>query len=1234
MALISFFSPALKLFDWIKKKMGRKYGGYMALKDLGISPEKADFNGLYYAAIDEYDKKYIKHPLLVKLFTEETAKASFKKDFQEGTSDKLKADINANLHAKDIYADLRDANITLESEIELFVKIFARKINEAASPLEHVMLSEVKEIRQSLAALNGIAKDAMDLSEYIDGLNRLRSENKHASVISQLDDFKTKRWAGLSNELRYRVDLNYAVTYFDLGQKEKAVTYLIKLLDYGIRLEETFGYVALGFAMIGDNENGVKYASKAIALNDKNVNAYLALLFCNEETLKVEELDNLIPPEIQKEPVIAVNIGKYLEATGDLEGAFAIFSDLENHYEKKDSLKYDLLTQLAINRITSIDHTTDYIFQLSDGDRQKLLYGVGKLSEAWEYVKDTDLRKGRYYILANRGVAYKILGEKEKAISDFEDSLQLEKNFIAYIHLLQLNSNDPTKISQILKEADVIKLSEHENQELLLYKVALKLDEGHTSESLVELEQKLPQVEIPDLKRNFMEIIKDIFLMQDDYPSAEDMMMKCVSEFPDAPQTYVALARFYHRKGDIPMTMNALQNGKALIKQKGHHFVAIQLADLFAALDDLNTAIELLEQVAVKNIFTPVTLNLLKLYFRADNYKAVEELSGELLPKNPDAPELTDILSSVYESSNKFDKAINVLKDYLNLKPEDHFMRAKLAINYYKNGDYVNGAAAVDQIEDFSELPLDAGFFLASIYIQNRQIEKGLALGYVLRKLNYGNREAHTFYIQLQSLTVHMPREYWYPDAVQENCHVILTGSDGKTLEYILVKTPKFEKEISLDEPLGKSLLARRINEQITIGDESYFLSSIMLKYARALHDSMDQISARFNNEGPIKVMRFKPGDSPQQMIADLIPDISEHAKVDNTLKELYRSGITTIGVNAERSGISPIKYWQQLVSTPDPGVFSVGNLAEFKLATVSLKDNAPLVLDITCLLALFHTNLMYLLAKISNDKFIANSTIDLVDAEIGEIEQTVGQEGLYVQSIGGQIYRQIITIEEKQKHLARLKEFRSQIKQYSAYKEIGLSTDFQLKTKHDKLLSRSFNESIILANQEGAILYSDDYALRNIAANEMQVRGLSTIGLAGYLRDSGMLEMEEWEIIMENLIKLNYRFVPVTVDLVMKLAIECQFAVKQPFINSLDTINIALRDIHATRFVGDLFFEVYLNVSLKESRDLMIQFILKKLFEGRHVERIKSILVPYLYFKFKLLPVHLEELLELIRVC
>lgn len=1224
--IYKFLSPITKAINWLRKKVSKSYKGSEALQSAGIGVNDDSFDSLYNSTIRDLDRNQRKHKLLITLFAEPTAKNSFKKDVYSGLDyNSFEVDLTTNLQTKDKYLDIRYIN--LKNEVDNFVRTYRLKLNENKTPQEIDLYHQVT--RQMLPAIN---PESIDLSSHISDIVTLRAANKHDSVLHLLEAFKQKRWSSLSPDLKYKVTLNLAVTHFELDQKKEAAGYFIELAEFNVHPEEAIGYAALGYALLEDYPNAIKFAHQAIAINDKNETAYLALFFSHDDTLDLEDLDALIPVEMQKQPGLAINFAALKDKKGDHDGAFDMLLSIYNDMPEYDTLKIDLCVLIANNRIKSIELKDDFAFsQLSAASLKSIEFSVVKLTEAWDHIKDTDLRVNRSYILTNRGVAYNLLGKRDLAEKDLIDSLNLNKTYFAYRSLLILYLEDNIKFDRLLDEMTEVPKTQFQNQELLIFQTQRDFRNGNYEKPLKLLIEQLPSVKEKLPHQQYYSVICDIYLTLGNYEAAEKYAFEAAEKYPTDPFGYYYLYKILTAKKDIPKALDYLEQAKNLITISSPRHISVVIADEYLASEDYDSAIYILEKIAATSIPSPITKRLIIAYYHSGRYKTALETIEPLVAEYSTDASLIDTYSAILEILEDYPKAILVLTEYLKQNPNNQFLQFKLAVLYYKAGDFSASTKILDSLEDNSKLPLDFQFLIVHAYIQNKEYDKAMGLSYDIRKSNIADPSIHGRYIKIQTAIHYLEQNKIFPPTVVLDSYVQLVNQTGKTLDYVLVERQKYSDEIAASEPFAQQLLGKAVGDKIEAGDDTLTVNTIMHKNVHALHDSMDQISTRFTDD-PIKVMKFRADRTAEENLSRIFGNIEGNIELNKKLTDLYKDGKTTLGVNARLSGLGFINYWRKMASTPEIGIYSVGNQFETQTALHRLSSGKGMILDITAILGMIYTDLLPKLKGLSNEIYVSRSTYDLIIDEITDLRSNLEQPSHYVNKIGGQYIRIETTPEQKKVQIDILERAKITLDDVATIVNPDATNDFKDKQRKDLVLGKPFNESALIATQKDLVLISDDVYFRMIFFNESRLNGTSTINLIAHLINEKILVEEETGVYLEKYIELNYRHVPVNEKIILSLCQKAGYSVAYPMINGFDILNPTLDDLQATKFVGNTIYALFQSAALPPSREFIVQFMLSRFFIGRDARRIKQILTAYLSVKLKFVPLYFQEIVEIMQ--
>lgn len=1229
-SILKFWGLAQKTLGFGKRKLATSYSGTRLLHDVGIKEDQRSTGALYLASLLDMERNRVKHPLLIEVFSKDSARESFKKDYHNKSGQeypRFEADLRTAIDTDEKFVDIR--YIDLKKEIQEFLEIFDAKVIAGMTPQEVALSNQI-----GRSPFLPIDPAAIDLSEYISEIVSLREDKKHASVVKLLESFKNKKWHTLSPDLKYKVTLHFAVTYYEMDEKSTAAKYFTQLPDFSIKHDEALSFAALGHSLLGEYPVAIELAKRAIELNSRSVNAYLALFFSHDESLEPSEIDNIIPPDLQQQPAIALNIAALREKRGDYEGAFKMFSAVYETMEAYDSLKVDVCVVLANNRIKSVENKDDFFFgQLSDESIASIEYSIQKLTEAWDQIKDTDLKENRSYILTNRGVDYNLLGKTDLAKQDFLASLALKRTYFAYRQLLILSMESPDAFLSYLHEMADLSISAVESIELTIFKSQGDMLKGNYEQALQPLLYQLPTVAQILQRQQYYSMICDLYLKMGQVEMAEKYAQDALKEFSDDPFGYYYLFKINLARNDKDQAYTWLGKAKEKITEQAPRHVSSQVAEAYITNGDLQSAASILEKIASRTKPSQITLTLLKLYFKLGNYSNAVAIIEPLIEVYPDNDTLVDIYLGILDALEDYNQGINIIKRFLSKYPDNQYMVTKLAILYYKAGSYDLSGKIIDSINNYSGLPLDYQFLFAHAYLKNGDFSKAMELSYRIRMNHIADLAVHIKYVRFQTFAKAPDNLPHYPEEVGLDCYVELISEAGEKKGFVIVKQPEFPGDIPEEDPLARQLLSKTIGGMIQVGQEKFTINVIMTKYVHAFQVSIDQIYMR-PGDHPIRVGKFSKDATPEDNMSRLMALAPTAVDGDLELNDLYKRGLVTIGAIASMSGIGEIKFWGSLVTLPDPGIFSMwSNLTEREVAITHFKDRKSIVADITALLGALHSESLHFWKNLPGKLVVTRSTYELITEEIAELNIDLDKESIHMFRTATGYTRAITTPEEKQRRLKKITELRQFLDEMATFILPAATDNFNAKKERDRLLGKSFHESVLVAAQQGLLLLSDDTRLRMLALNMYSIQGCGGIHLLEYLMQGGIVTQKDFEHSMIEYITLNYRDVPVNENVLIEVAIRSKFSVLHPFINGVDVLNPGLTDLQAIKLVVDFFYLLVLSTAPPKSRELMMQFVLTKMFTGRNALTVKPLFALYLNNRFRLLPVQLTEILELVRI-
>jgi transcription elongation factor GreB len=136
---------------------------------------------------------------------------------------------------------------------------------------------------------------------------------------------------------------------------------------------------------------------------------------------------------------------------------------------------------------------------------------------------------------------------------------------------------------------------------------------------------------------------------------------------------------------------------------------------------------------------------------------------------------------------------------------------------------------------------------LAGIWLRRRDVVKALSAAaaegdrsenaeYIYRKKELGGLDRRIRYLQKRLPTLNVVRELPKSDAIFFGAIVELRDETGAALTYRIVgpdETDAAQNAISMDAPLARALLGKRVNDEVTVnlGEQTSTLGVVSIRY-------------------------------------------------------------------------------------------------------------------------------------------------------------------------------------------------------------------------------------------------------------------------------------------------------------------------------------------------------------------------------------------------------------------
>lgn len=1099
--------------------------------------------------------------------------------------------------------------------------------------------SDVKNLLQGLISTNNLQNDY--LTREFENLKELKESKNYSAVIKLLEKYKSRDWSTFSDEQKYKIDLNLALTYLDLIEEKKAAVYLIELPKYGVKLEDSFSYAALGYSLLGNKKDAINFINKALALNPENETAILSLLLVKSSEQTIEELEKLIPEKLTNSPTITLNLALKAQNQKKYETALKWIEKTVLNSKEDSSFLYDAKAHKATIILKSRqDNFKDAHNQFSEEDIKEFKVAENLLQESWDYFKDTELKKSRGYYLTNLSAVKKFLGKIDEAIIDAESSIGLFQNYMSYRNLILLLFEDKRydRALLIIDKAFEIAKNENENGDLVLFKVSIYEQKKMPNEAITVLLSAISEIDLDKLAKGeiFNKLISN-YLLIDNVREAIRYLEMLKTEFPNHISTLLRQAQIDNKIGNIEEFAKSLDviyerlldDSSELNKIYFHY-----LAEDYVSIKEFNKARICFEQIVDKKVYNNLTKSYLISLFNIGDYGKVMEIAIPLKRNYPNEYFLSEILYQVYYNNTNYEDALRVCNDIINVNPNPNPFILKRCFLYIKTGKEENINKDLEQINSITSFSLTEIFNYAYLFIHIGKPLKALEIAYNARIENYQNPDVHNKYFGIITEIKDFDTGFWVRDVVEIDTSVFIESlHDKRILTYTIVDyEPKAPDEIFKDNDFAKKLLHRKIDDIIELdSSNSYRIVKIFSKYKFALEDTIEVLTTKFSKESSVRRLQFL---NPQDVFEKMSDEFDQNNNFFGQLDDLYSKGQMTIGAQSVLLKRNCIDIWFNILSKPT-GLKCINSRVELVEDIKNIYSSGTITISIESLLAINALKIFDLI--FDNFKVhISQSCIDEIELFLEEMKKIPDIGMLSLVKVGNEYFRNEFSKENANKNIEIFEGLINGLKEKAKIlpSQTSFKINFQEKQKYDNVLGKCFVDSILIAKETNSVLLSDDYANRCIAKNDFNVNSTEIFAIFHYLLKNTFISEPDFIRLTGDLISINYRTIPLSSSkILMQLLDKSEYQLKFPFLNACEGLEgNFINNSVSCNILAEFLQNLYLEDRLKILREHVAIHAIKSYFKARNPKSAKMILMENLKNKFKFLPTQFYELLQILK--
>lgn len=1070
-----------------------------------------------------------------------------------------------------------------------------------------------------------------DLKDDIDYAKQLLETHKPETAFDYLIKVKENKWPILSSLAKFRILTNLGSSKFQMNLFKEASEYFIEAYDFNKNDEKALSNLALAYSIKKERAEVISTINKVLEINKFNINAHC--LYIHDEELNVEDIIRKLPSEIINKSEILYSIalkffnsGKYIKAIEYFKSA------LENDEENNPNIRADYAS-CKLEIINSPEIVKNEI-----NVEESLVEIINLLDSALETFWETEEIKYKYQWILNRGLAKKLKGNITDAIDDvklclkYNENDRIAKRDLSLLYFEQDKEKGIEYLKGLVDDLDI-------PEDRLLLSDFYRLS-GRFEDSEKHLKVLIEQNIDNKLKSNAYRILEIIYEEQGLDDKANEINGFRLRLDPKDILARVDSAIKSKKRNNISLSNIKLIEAIGYIDNDTRYYERQVLSNALYNNKLYNEAIKVYEHFVNKKEDSTNSRKLLNCYYITKKWDKALDMCKAIRMINEKDIYLLNIETYIYEQLGDNKTAKELFESYLK-KYDEPEAKLNLSLLYLRMGNKDDLDSLLNTEIEYSKFTLEQRIQLAQTYslIDKRDIFFDIL--YNTLKMFYNNSEAHSAYVWLILQRGDKDLDLLKIDTVENNTVVYLENK-GESEYYILEDNESADlskKEINSKNQIYNKLINKKINEEVILIENEYSkeiwtIKEIKSKYIYALHESMKIFNRQFPENKSLQKIVIQNNDI-KDTLKILTKDSEKGAKTAKEIVDIYKNGKITIGMVSKYFNKNIIELWSSFVQDSSIGILNnFGNKDEISKTNEIFSLDRKIVIDQITLNTLVNIKIDSGILGKTKKYYVSQSLLDEINEYKSEVESFNGLKSFKVYKNGDNYLREDKNeeiIKSQKKYLDTLLNI---IQKYCQIIPLDakIISEVGEYDKMKKLIGVSSINSVFLAKQLNALLYSDDLMLRNFAKTEFNVDGIWTQYYLQKLMFDNVLQTEEYCNYVISLSDMNYKHTSINAEILIHCLKNTSWKVDSSVNKLFSILNGNNSDfIPAVMVAVDFTFLLWNQLISNILRDNVFILILNNLVKYRDTHKVISLFASALQNKFYLIPISYNELIKII---
>lgn len=1056
-------------------------------------------------------------------------------------------------------------------EPQSFFKLEEDKIEEHIMDLSRVIFNEFtvdtrKFRRATVDALYSEGDQSAIINAEIENAVHLLEEQKTSDALVLLQRLWLQKNHLMSNRQKYRTKANIGHAYDHLEKPRQAIDCFLEAKQYDPKYEKARAREALAYLYMGNIKRAHELSIALLEDFPEEMIGRAVLVRSSPRELPFEKVEQMVPEHQRQWTVVAMSLGEVAIDRGDYTSAEMYIGQAIKENPDSPRIK-EVLGNLMLRK-ARIEEQATHDRGPTKEEKECLTKAEALLTEALKNYQDKKLNEGIVRVLLKRLQVYVGMGNFTASEKDVSFAYQLDNSNVevvfCYAGLMSEGGDFDTAIELL---GSLLGKGLRPSVECFLSQFLEKRNaEGDKERALDLLKGRLDNLENED-PRFRTEYLAGLVVLERQLHGF-DAALRTLSDLPEdlisKESRLVLIGEACRLEGKTPEAVEAAQKALASINDNTLLEDKRRIATLLQAVGMPKEALELWKGIVQPSYIGKDTYRLLESAHKCEDIKFIVEFCEQLREHGIWEKKAFELEVFYRETYNDDEGAKKLMQDFLEAPVEPSYVphvRTRLSLL----GIRTNQDELIE--DDPTKLPsvigveAHIGRWVAYVLRYGKEPIKAVEYAYELLRLNQNHKDAHMAMIGTM-LPSGPPIEIAKPEVVAPGVAVEYQENDTGQIRWHIIEdsevcAPKLDwREFPVDHPVSCDLLGKKCGDQFylqkdNIQNRTATIKQLVSKYVYRFNVCMQQFGGRFPGGEVIKTVVFK--EQGGKIDLTFLEKMAEQdAQLTQKIEDLYRNELVPLYFVAHAKGRTVFEAMHHVASKPDLNLkCCTGTDEELAIAQGAMKEAENLVIDVTAIVTLLLCQTYENLVHIPQQLVISEGVLD----ELRMCQSTY----INPESLAGYYGKDGLVVcspEEIQKINESLQALIDFLQKCCTVESGLIVAELEVDRRETliRIFGQSGLESIMLASRNKNALWTDDFAVAEVARTEFKCQRVWTQSVFEYSSGEGLFEPSIATDVVLKLIQMRYYYTRPNVEILLKAADKADQDVdKPPLLQALD---------------------------------------------------------------------------------